>query len=217
MPDATRSPVVSAPMKCPVCDVTLSISSREGVEIDFCPQCRGVWLDRGELDKIIERSDDDRQRFASAVGELRTSAQVTNYEPAALIGRQVVGAVNLGVRRIAGFESQFLVLGGVAAPGEQLRAQEKTGSSRGADDPNEGLGIGRLPPRLGQCDGLCLGAGKDVVAMKNDGVRRTDPRPVQPTRKPWPSTCSRSPGGSKDKDRRRELAGTTPRLGGQFL
>jgi Zn-finger nucleic acid-binding protein len=43
-------------MECPVCDVTLSISSREGVEIDFCPQCRGVWLDRGELDKIIERA-----------------------------------------------------------------------------------------------------------------------------------------------------------------
>ena len=43
-------------MQCPVCDVTLSISSREGVEIDFCPQCRGVWLDRGELDKVIERA-----------------------------------------------------------------------------------------------------------------------------------------------------------------
>jgi uncharacterized protein len=43
-------------MKCPVCDVALSISSREGIEIDFCPQCRGVWLDRGELDKIIERA-----------------------------------------------------------------------------------------------------------------------------------------------------------------
>lgn len=43
-------------MRCPVCDVPLSISSREGVEIDFCPQCRGVWLDRGELDKVIERA-----------------------------------------------------------------------------------------------------------------------------------------------------------------
>ncbi len=42
-------------MKCPVCDVTLSISAREGVEIDFCPQCRGIWLDRGELDKILDR------------------------------------------------------------------------------------------------------------------------------------------------------------------
>src|SRR5512145_1834073 len=43
-------------MKCPVCDVTLVISSREGIEIDYCPKCRGVWLDRGELDKIIDRA-----------------------------------------------------------------------------------------------------------------------------------------------------------------
>lgn len=43
-------------MKCPVCDVDLVISDRVGIEIDYCPKCRGVWLDRGELDKIIERS-----------------------------------------------------------------------------------------------------------------------------------------------------------------
>ncbi|WP_084102191.1 zf-TFIIB domain-containing protein [Demequina sp. NBRC 110051] len=43
-------------MKCPVDDATLMMSDRQGVEIDYCPQCRGVWLDRGELDKIIERS-----------------------------------------------------------------------------------------------------------------------------------------------------------------
>jgi uncharacterized protein len=43
-------------VNCPVCNVTLVISSREGIEIDHCPQCRGVWLDRGELDKIIERA-----------------------------------------------------------------------------------------------------------------------------------------------------------------
>lgn len=43
-------------MKCPVCEVTLTMAERKGVEIDYCPQCRGVWLDRGELDKIIERS-----------------------------------------------------------------------------------------------------------------------------------------------------------------
>ena len=43
-------------MRCPVCSVTLTMSNRQGVEIDYCPQCRGVWLDRGELDKIIERS-----------------------------------------------------------------------------------------------------------------------------------------------------------------
>ena len=43
-------------MKCPVCSVDLVMADRQGVEIDYCPKCRGVWLDRGELDKIIERS-----------------------------------------------------------------------------------------------------------------------------------------------------------------
>ncbi|MDO5759250.1 MAG: zf-TFIIB domain-containing protein [Rhodobacterales bacterium] len=43
-------------MLCPVCRTGLSMSDRSGVEIDFCPSCRGVWLDRGELDKIIDRS-----------------------------------------------------------------------------------------------------------------------------------------------------------------
>jgi Zn-finger nucleic acid-binding protein len=43
-------------MQCPVCRVPLSMSDRQGIEIDYCPQCRGVWLDRGELDKIVERS-----------------------------------------------------------------------------------------------------------------------------------------------------------------
>jgi uncharacterized protein len=44
-------------MKCPVCPETnLVMTERQGVEIDYCPNCRGVWLDRGELDKIIERS-----------------------------------------------------------------------------------------------------------------------------------------------------------------
>jgi Zn-finger nucleic acid-binding protein len=45
-----------AAMSCPVCRVPLAMSDRQGIEIDYCPQCRGVWLDRGELDKIIERS-----------------------------------------------------------------------------------------------------------------------------------------------------------------
>lgn len=44
-------------MQCPVCkDQQLAISERQGVEIDYCPSCRGVWLDRGELDKLIEKS-----------------------------------------------------------------------------------------------------------------------------------------------------------------
>jgi Zn-finger nucleic acid-binding protein len=43
-------------MKCPNCNETLTMSDRNGIEIDYCPNCWGVWLDRGELDKIIERS-----------------------------------------------------------------------------------------------------------------------------------------------------------------
>ncbi|MCV3406981.1 zf-TFIIB domain-containing protein [Campylobacter lari] len=44
-------------MTCPVCvNTELLMSERNGVEIDYCPKCRGVWLDRGELDKIIERN-----------------------------------------------------------------------------------------------------------------------------------------------------------------
>ena len=44
-------------MKCPACpEIALVLSDRNGVEIDYCPKCRGVWLDRGELDKLIERA-----------------------------------------------------------------------------------------------------------------------------------------------------------------
>lgn len=55
-------------INCPVCkDSSLVISERQGVEIDYCPKCRGVWLDRGELDKIIERSNElfDNERLKS--------------------------------------------------------------------------------------------------------------------------------------------------------
>lgn len=45
-------------MQCPNCNETLVMADRQGVEIDYCPKCRGVWLDRGELDKIVERSAD---------------------------------------------------------------------------------------------------------------------------------------------------------------
>jgi uncharacterized protein len=61
---------------CPACMVELKITDRQGVEIDYCPQCRGVWLDRGELDKMLDRTrsgtsrryeeyddDDDDERY----------------------------------------------------------------------------------------------------------------------------------------------------------
>ncbi|OHE61118.1 MAG: hypothetical protein A2X71_11330 [Thiobacillus sp. GWE1_62_9] len=45
-------------MKCPICkEVNLVMTERQGIEIDYCPECRGVWLDRGELDKFIEHSE----------------------------------------------------------------------------------------------------------------------------------------------------------------
>ncbi len=50
-------------MKCPVDEETLVLADRQGIEIDYCPRCRGVWLDRGELDKLIER---EAERYEAA-------------------------------------------------------------------------------------------------------------------------------------------------------
>ena len=51
----------AAGLLCPACRVNLVMSERNGVEIDYCPQCRGVWLDRGELDKILDRAASEFQ------------------------------------------------------------------------------------------------------------------------------------------------------------
>ncbi|MGJ9421776.1 zf-TFIIB domain-containing protein [Aeromicrobium sp. CF3.5] len=53
-------------MKCPNDDATLTMSERSGVEIDYCPECRGVWLDRGELDKILDRVASEAPPAAAA-------------------------------------------------------------------------------------------------------------------------------------------------------
>lgn len=69
-------------MKCPVCkDKDLVMSERSGIEIDYCPQCRGVWLDRGELDKIIERnmaSQQETYREAAPQKEYREEKYYEN-------------------------------------------------------------------------------------------------------------------------------------------
>ena len=52
-------------MQCPTDGTTLTMSERSGIEIDYCPQCRGVWLDRGELDKIIERAASEQGAWAN--------------------------------------------------------------------------------------------------------------------------------------------------------
>lgn len=54
-----RSTQDVAAMACPTCRTGLTMSERQGIEIDYCPACRGIWLDRGELDKIIERAAAD--------------------------------------------------------------------------------------------------------------------------------------------------------------
>ncbi len=66
-------------MKCPVCPtVNLVMSDRQGIEIDYCPECRGVWLDRGELDKIIERSS---EQLESRPQQPIAAPQQPQYQP----------------------------------------------------------------------------------------------------------------------------------------
>lgn len=68
-------------MKCPVCEsVDLTMADRQGVEIDYCPKCRGVWLDRGELDKIIDRAGSaPRQPAADHAGDRPTSRHAEQH------------------------------------------------------------------------------------------------------------------------------------------
>lgn len=65
-------------MKCPIDGELLVMSERNGVEIDYCPQCRGVWLDRGELDKIIERAASSAR---SGAGDNRVRTQFGPQKP----------------------------------------------------------------------------------------------------------------------------------------
>ncbi len=70
----------SGPMACPVDGAALVMSERSGIEIDYCPTCRGVWLDRGELDKIIERN---------AASQAPSSGAAATAARAATAGRPV--------------------------------------------------------------------------------------------------------------------------------
>ena len=92
--DATTQEV---PMKCPNDGATLTMSERSGVEIDYCPECRGVWLDRGELDKILDRVGRRDARRAPAgrapqpaatEQDYRSRIPATTSSPAAATRRQ---------------------------------------------------------------------------------------------------------------------------------
>lgn len=68
-------------MKCPSCpDTTLVMSDRQGVEIDYCPACRGVWLDRGELDKLLDRAAAAPLAAAAAAAPPPRSRQQPDFE-----------------------------------------------------------------------------------------------------------------------------------------
>ncbi len=67
-------------MKCPLDQTTLTIAERQGIEIDYCPQCRGVWLDRGELDKLIDRSAQEYGEYDPQQGQ-RAAAPRYAEEP----------------------------------------------------------------------------------------------------------------------------------------
>lgn len=75
-PKPARQPAAS--LLCPACQVNLVMSERQNIEIDYCPNCRGVWLDRGELDKIIERS---LMESAAAPSRRPDPEQVQRDEP----------------------------------------------------------------------------------------------------------------------------------------
>jgi len=72
-------------MNCPVCSVELRLADKQGVEIDYCPKCRGVWLDRGELEKIIARAstwhEDDDEESRRSYGP--RPSEVSRQYPAA--------------------------------------------------------------------------------------------------------------------------------------
>lgn len=65
-------------MQCPIDKVDLVMTERSGIEVDYCPKCRGVWLDRGELDKIIERAG---SAPAMQPAEERRGGHQERYEP----------------------------------------------------------------------------------------------------------------------------------------
>lgn len=70
-------------MKCPIDGSDLNITERQGIEIDYCPRCRGVWLDRGELDKLIERAAQPYAPPAAGAAPGEPAAPVPPRQPAA--------------------------------------------------------------------------------------------------------------------------------------
>ena len=115
-------------MNCPTDDTLLVMSDRSGIEIDYCPQCRGVWLDRGELDKII-----DRASTTPAAGPAATA-------PRADLPRGTPAAGQYGAGQFgAGQPAANYPPGGFAQPGYPQR----WGSNSPGSAPRYGSGYGQ--------------------------------------------------------------------------
>ena len=182
----------SAAMSCPICRVPLVMSERQGVEIDYCPQCRGVWLDRGELDKIIERNaQDSAPRAAQPAPDPNYGAWLrSQLQPPPSSGRsppeeaEIVsrGAVRLGSGRVT---DPFIVARGGGRPGRRRspRAGGRRARSRGPRAAQEGAV--RLEParRAGARqqavgdDDVGLGAGADHLVPAHELRRAGDEDP----------------------------------------
>ncbi|NEX63309.1 TFIIB-type zinc ribbon-containing protein [Noviherbaspirillum galbum] len=112
-------------MQCPVCKNTqLVMAERQNIEIDYCPNCRGVWLDRGELDKIIERAHGDDQSFPG-----QAEQSWGHSAPAALPPLQPVQSAPYGGQE----EHRF------GHGGEHNRDQQRAGHG-GYSDHSKGAG-----------------------------------------------------------------------------
>ena len=99
-------------MKCPVDDTTLAITDRQGIEIDYCPECRGVWLDRGELDKLIERENRwVEDRIAESKGSHDDKREARDGRPAQEEEKDELAPVRPhGVRPAVGLTSSSVVI-----------------------------------------------------------------------------------------------------------
>lgn len=105
-------------LACPACRVDLVMAERLGVEIDYCPKCRGVWLDRGELDKIIDRADDDGPNSAHV-----------RPAPASAVNTGLFGGPPVGDQRYA--------------PGYRKRDDDDDDDQRRYAQPGHGQSYGR--------------------------------------------------------------------------
>lgn len=105
-------------MKCPIDAVDLVMSERQGVEIDYCPTCRGVWLDRGELDKILDRAADAAPPVVSDTPPVRPDEPRYVEEPRAHVGDR-------GYRREEPYREPYR-----GDRGDQYRGDQSRGDQR---------------------------------------------------------------------------------------